>query len=179
MKCSYCKHAAIEILFYEHSQFVKVIILHLKLNVNKTMSILSTSCKGISMLTIKKMELTHTTFTENVIVIMIINTNSSVFNKITHSSIQFLYCSITNIKGSTEKGGPALFSISKHVINRIQISVILILYCTFSNINASVILRTQLQGATSQTVLLMFVQNTFISCELCHTQFAGDSYTIL
>ena len=164
VECSYCKHTAIEVLFYKHSQFVKVIILHLKLNVNKAMSILSISCKGISMLTIKKMELTHTTFTENIIAITIINSNSSVFNKITHSSIQFLYCSFTNIKGSTEKGGPELFSISKHVINRIQISAVLMLHCRFSNINASAILRTQLQGATSKTtVLLMFVQNTSFS----------------
>jgi len=133
----------------------------MKLNVDRAMTIISSGFTGTNMLVINEMELTGITFTEGLITISIINKNT--YKKFTGSSIQFVHCSFTNIKGNSRKGSPGLITIIKDVSNRIEISVIMILHCRFSNINTSAIVSTQLQGATPHTVLLIFVQNTSFS----------------
>jgi len=99
---------------------------------------ISSGFTGTNMLVINEMELTGITFTEGVIMI-----SKNTHKKFTGSSIQFVHCSFTNIKGNSRKGSSGLITIIKDVSNKIEISVIMMLHCRFSNINASAILRTQ------------------------------------
>ena len=111
----------------------------------------------VSTLVVQNMKLTDATFSDDVISIAFIN---SLYSNATRSSIQFLNCFFSSIKGKSDNG---LIAITKHVVNRLQLSIILMLHCKFTNINVSTILRTDCQGATSHIELLLFVQNTSFS----------------
>ena len=164
--CSSCKHSATEILFYEHSQTVKVTIFQMKLNADKAMNIISSTFTGVSILrqslVINKMELVNVTFTDSAIIMFINNYGTT--KKLTGSSIQFTDCSFIKIRGEIASGSPGLISIVKQVYNRIEISVIVIQHCRFSDIRAAAILKTFIHNATPHsTIFLIFVQNTSFS----------------
>ena len=93
--CSSSKHRAIEVLFYEHSHHITVVIHQMKLSVDKAMGILLSRCQGVSTLVVQNMKLTDATFSDDVISIAFIN---SLYSNATCSSIQFLNCFLVTSK---------------------------------------------------------------------------------
>lgn len=158
-ECFSCKNRAMEFLFYEHSQFIKITIIQVKVTSSNAIGTVSSTCLGTNILMMNKIELTGIIFSQNIIAIAAVN-KDCIISKYTACVIQFIDCSFTKIKGKNEKGGSEIFAITCNNDKNPQISGIIFLWCRFIDINSSAVIRTKLQSATPDFALFMIIQNT-------------------
>jgi len=152
------KHRAIVVIFNEHYQVIKLIIVQIKLRLNKAMSISSSTSKGVNMMYVKEMELSAINVTENVIDIRFINSNTMPDSPYANI-IRFQDSLFFNIIGKTDFA--LIFQVAD--IFGTALSLVSIMHCRFDNINSSVVIRTSVEKAVPTAVLIVNIHNTSFS----------------
>ena len=162
-KSSY-KHRAIEILLYEHSQYIIIKFFSLKLNSDKAVHIFSSTSKGTNKINITGMALTGMTFEDYIVMIKMLN-DIKVHDSDLVTTIEFVDCHFSNMNGN-KTAGPGLFEITvQNNFYITQISSISMIRCTFNNVTANYLLKSTLIARSFhfRRYLVVSTQNTSFS----------------
>jgi len=136
-------HRALEILLYEHSQYIVINFFDTKLHFDKALKIWCSNIGGgLNKINFQKMKLTDVTLEDNAVTITILNGFEKSNTKF-GTVIEFSNCTFAKINSSNRLTGPGLFALAEHRFYYIsQYFSFGLKQCIFNNINITVILNT-------------------------------------
>ena len=156
------KHRAVEILLYEHSQYITISFLSINFDLDKAISIFSSTSKGINVIRVAEMRITGITLSEYIVKITIIK-RVTVYNSKCVNAIVFTDCHFSKINSDNQIG---IFEIMEHQLyHAAQSSIVTLLQCRFDRISTHSILRTYLkvQPSSWRRTLTVLIHNTSFS----------------
>ena len=136
------KHSAIEISLYEHSQYIKITFLSIKLHSDKAMHIFSSTATGANVIKIVGMNITDINFNGYFIFITISENIGAYHSTHTINTIWFIDCQFSKMVGNDEISDSGVFRVINQVHLGIHASAISIHRCSFNGINSKLIFLT-------------------------------------
>ena len=159
------KHRAVEILLYEHTQYIKITFISIKFATDKAISIDSSTSKGLNEIVIIQMKATCITLEENLVKISIIYDMGVTINRVP-TKVAFFDCHFSKIISGNTTTEIGIFFIAFCIpYNTIHFEFS-ILRCTFHDISLTAILKAYKESdsiSLMTEVLAVLIQNTTFS----------------